>query len=148
MVTADLLCHYAHFADLSDEARQKLASIAQERVVTAGTKVCDDNDPADELFLVLHGEVELEYEMGSGETRAVDTVVDGELLVWSSLVEPYRCTAIGVAKKETHLIAFDAAKLRAFCEEDHAFGHQLLNHVAKMLADRLGNARAQLAEAS
>jgi CRP-like cAMP-binding protein len=145
MVTPELLRHYAHFSQLEDEALAKLAGIAQERVVPMGEKIFSDNDPADFLFLILHGEVVLQYEMGNGEARTADTLVDGELLVWSSLVGPFRCTADGVAAKETHLIAFDAAKVRQFCEEDHVLGHQLLTQVAKLLANRLESAREQLA---
>jgi CRP-like cAMP-binding protein len=146
MVTPDLLRRYAHFAQLDEAALAKLASVAHERVIPAGEKMFVDNDPAEHLFLILHGEVQLQYEMGNGEIRVADTLVDGDLLVWSSLVEPFRCTADGQAVKETNVVAFDADKVRAFCEEDHVLGHRLLTQVANLLASRLQTAQTQLAD--
>jgi CRP-like cAMP-binding protein len=145
MVTPDLLRRYVYFSDLSDEGLQKLIAIADEVSVAAGETLFAEFDPAERFFLIVEGEVDLEYELGSGEMRLVDALVAGELLVWSAFVKPYRCTTTGIAIKDTKLICFDAAKLRAVCEEDHELGHHLLEHVAQMLASRLEGARAQLA---
>jgi CRP-like cAMP-binding protein len=145
MVTPDLLRRHIYFSDLSDQGLQKLAAIAEEEFVAAGETVFAEFDPADRFYLIIDGEVNLEYEMGSGEMRVVDTLIDGELLVWSALVEPYRCTATGIAAKDTKLIRFDAAQLRAACEEDRELGFRLLEHIAQLLAGRLEGARVQLA---
>ncbi len=145
MVTPDLLRRYVYFSDLSDEGLQKLAAIAEEEEVAAGETLFSEFDPADRFYLIIDGEVNLQYEMGSGEMRVVDTLVEGELLVWSALVEPYRCTATGAATKDTKLIRFDAAQLRATCEEDYELGYRLLEHIAQLLAGRLEGARVQLA---
>ena len=64
---------------------------------------------------------------------------------WASLVEPYRCRTFSTAVKETHLVRFKAAQLRALCEADYAFGRQLLTQVARLLSSRLKSARVQLA---
>ena len=145
MITPDLLRRYVYFSDLSDEGLRKLIAIADEVSVAAGETLFAEFDPADRFYLIVEGEVDLDYELGSGELRLVDALVDGELLVWSAFVEPYRCTTTGIATKDTRLICFDAARLRAACEEDHELGHHLLEHVAQMLATRLEGARTQLA---
>ena len=147
MVTSDLLRRYSHFSQLSPEALDKLASIAEEQAVAAGQAVFSESDPAEFLYLIVRGEVNLACELGSGEFRVVDTLVDGELVGWASLVEPYRYRTFATAVKETHFIRFAAAKLRAFCEADHALGQQLLTQVARMLSSRLKSARVQLAAA-
>ncbi|NLF08468.1 MAG: cyclic nucleotide-binding domain-containing protein, partial [Pirellulaceae bacterium] len=79
------------------------------------------------------------------ELRTVDTLVDGDLLMWSALVEPYKATAQATTTKETHLAKIKADKLRALCEEDPMLGYRLMTQVAKMLANRLEGARVQLA---
>jgi CRP-like cAMP-binding protein len=145
MVTADLLRRYSHFSQLSPEALEKLASIADEQTVAAGQAVFAESDPAEYLYLIVRGEVNLACELGSGEFRVVDTLVDGELVGWASLVEPYRCRTVGTAVKETHFVRLAAPKLRAFCDADHALGRQLLTQVARILSSRLKSARVQLA---
>ena len=145
MVTPELLRQYAHFARLAPEALQKLASIADEQTVAAGQTIFAESDPAEYLYLIVRGEVNLKYELGSGELRVVDTLADGELVGWAALVEPYRCRTLATAVKDTHLVQFRATELRSFCNADHALGHQLLTQVALMLSSRLNSARVQLA---
>ena len=145
MVTSDMLRHYSHFSHLSAESLEELAKIADEQTVAAGQPIFAESDPAEYLYLIVRGEVTLACELGSGEFRVVDTLVDGELIGWASLVAPYRCHTFATAVKETHFIRLAAPKLREFCESDHAFGRQLLTQVAQMLSSRLKSARVQLA---
>ena len=145
MVSPDLLRQSAHFSRLSPEALQKLASIADQQAVAAGETIFAESDPAEYLYLISRGEVNLTCELGNGEHRVVDTLVDGELVGWAAFVEPYRCRSLATAVKDTTLVRFDAAKLRLFCEADHALGRDLLTQIAQMLSSRLNSARVQLA---
>ncbi|MFO7905551.1 MAG: Crp/Fnr family transcriptional regulator [Planctomycetota bacterium] len=144
-VSADLLGRCAPLSDLTRDARAKLASIAEERMVPRGTTVFDDMDPANRFYLLIKGEISLYCELGSGEKRVMDTVNDGELFAWSALVEPYRYTATATATRDCELIAFDAAKLRTMCREDVGLGYQMFNKIAEVLSNRLESARVQLA---
>lgn len=145
MVTADFLRRYSHFSQICPESLEKLVGMADEQTVAAGQAIFAESDPAEYLYLIVRGEVNLACELGNGEFRVVDTLVDGELFGWASLVEPYRCRTFSTAVKETHFVRFNAAKLRAFCEADHTFGQRLLTQVARMLSSRLKSARVQLA---
>ncbi len=145
MVTPELLRKYTHFARLSPEALQKLASIADEQTVAADQTIFAESDPAEYLYLIVRGEVNLACELGSGELRVVDTLVDGELIGWAAFVEPYRCRTLATTVKDTHFVRLQAAKLRGFCEADHGLGQQLLKQIAQMLSSRLNSARVQLA---
>lgn len=145
MVTSDMLRRYSHFSQLGAGALERLARIADEQTVAAGQPIFAESDPAEYLYLIVRGEVNLACELGNGEFRVVDTLVDGELVGWASLVAPYRCRTFATAVKETRFIRLAAAKLREFCESDHTFGHQLLTQVAQMLSSRLKSARVQLA---
>jgi len=147
VVTREMLRKTTHLSDLTLDALSKLASIAEERIVPRGTHVFSDMDPAERLFLVVRGEVNLCCEMGSGELRVMDSVADGELFAWSALVEPYRYTSTAVAASDTVLVAFDATKLREMCEVDVDLGSQLLNKVVQLLSNRLESVRVQLAGA-
>jgi CRP-like cAMP-binding protein len=147
MVTAELLGRYPQFSQLSPALLERLARIAEEHVVPAGETIFTEPDPADYLYLIVRGAVDLAYELGDGEWRVVDTLVDGELMGWCAFVEPYRWAARGTAAKETHLIRLAAGPLRRFCEEDHALGYQLLHLIAQLLSDRVRNAWTQVAAA-
>jgi CRP-like cAMP-binding protein len=124
---------------------EKLASIADEQNVAAGQVLFAESNPAEYLYLIVRGEVNLACELGNGELRVVDTLVDGELVGWAAFVEPYRCRTLATAVKDTQLVRFPAARLRSFCDADHELGYQLLADIAQMLSSRLNSARVQLA---
>ena len=145
MVTNDMLRQNPNLAHLNDEALTKLSSIAEQQSAAANQTIFVDRDPADKLFLIVHGEVNVCCEMGSGELRVMDTVAEGELFAWSALVEPYRYTSTAVAARDTELIGLDAAKLRKFCEEDCELSFHLLTKIVELLSNRLESVRVQLA---
>ena len=145
MISPEALRRYHYFASISEESLKSLAMIAEENDVPAGTLMFREGDPASTLHVITQGEVEIRYLLGNGEERTVDTLVGGELLCWSALIEPYKATAIGTATNDTHLISLNAEKVRQICDRDPMVGYQLTKQVAKLLAQRLESARIQLA---
>jgi CRP/FNR family transcriptional regulator, cyclic AMP receptor protein len=145
MISPEVLRRYPQFVGISDESLKQLAMIAEETSVPAGTVMFREGDPAAHFSVILKGEVNIQYLLGNDELRTVDTLVEGDLLMWSALVEPYKATAIGTTTKDSRLVRIDAAKMRKLCEQDPVLGYRLMTQVAKLLADRLEGARAQLA---
>jgi CRP-like cAMP-binding protein len=145
MISPELLRRYPYFAGVSDESLKEIAMIAEEKRVPAGTRMFGEGDPANCFFIIGKGEVNIDYMLGSGEIRTVDTLIDGDLLVWSALIEPYKTTAIGTTTKDCELLCINAPQLRALCEKDPLLGYRLTGQVAKLLAHRLEGARVQLA---
>ena len=147
MISPEVLRRYPYFGGIQEEVLRELAMIAEENCVAAGTVLFREGDPADHLCLIQDGEVIIQYLLGTGELRTVDTLTEGDLLIWSALVAPYRTTAMGTATKQTHLVRIRAAKLREYCDGDPLLGYRLMTHVTKLLANRLEGARIQLAAA-
>ena len=147
MVSPELLRRYSYFAPIRHETLKKVAMISQEKVVAAGQIIFREWERADHLYVVLKGEVSVGYPLPTGEDRPVDTLGEGDLMVWSALVPPYRTTGSGTTTKETHLVVIEAAKLRELCDEDPQLGFRLMTEVVKVLSQRLEGTRAQLAVA-
>lgn len=145
MISPEMLRRYPYFTQVSEESLKQIAMIAEEKVLPAGLHLFSEGDPANYLNIIIKGEVHIQYILGNGDRRTVDTLVDGDILCWSALVEPYKTTAVGTAAKETHVIAINAAKLRDICDRDPMVGYQLMIQIAKLLAHRLEGARVQLA---
>jgi CRP/FNR family transcriptional regulator, cyclic AMP receptor protein len=145
MISPEALRRYHYFATIGEESLKALAMIAEEKEVPAGTVMFQEGDAADTLHVITQGEVEIRYLLGSGEERAVDNLVGGELLCWSALIEPYKATAIGTTVKDTQLICLDAKKVRDLCDSEPLLGYQLTKEISKLLAQRLESARVQLA---
>ena len=144
-VSTDLLRKSAHLSELTLDALAKLAAIADDQIVTRGSTVFPDMDPAESLYLLVKGEISICCELGSGEMRVMDSVGEGELFAWSALVEPYRYTSTAIAATDCELVAFNAAKLRKLCEDDVDLGFQVLSKIVELLTNRLESVRVQLA---
>jgi CRP/FNR family cyclic AMP-dependent transcriptional regulator len=145
MISPELLRRYPYFAKVGEESLKKVAMLAEETTARASAALFHEGDKSEKLYIIVDGEVDLQYTLGSGELRTVDTLVAGDLMMWSALVEPYRSTATGSVKKDTKLIAIDGTKLRDLCEQDHDLGYRMLLSLTQLLATRLEGARVQLA---
>ncbi|MFZ5831136.1 MAG: cyclic nucleotide-binding domain-containing protein [Planctomycetota bacterium] len=145
MISPEVLRRYPYFAGVSEESLKQVAMMTEERSYPAGHVLFQEGDPATHMSIIQSGEVSIQYLLGSGELRTVDTLVGGDILGWSALVEPYRMTALASASQSTHLIRIEAMRLRDLCEKDPRLGYQLLMQVAKLLGNRLDGARVQLA---
>lgn len=148
MISPERLRRFGCFAAISDGTLDKVAMVSDAKNYATGEVVFKDGEPALRLYLVEDGEVDLAYLIGHDHLQTVDTLVAGEMLMWSALVEPYRATATAVARTDATLIAIDATSLRELARSDHDLGYQLLETVTKLLADRLTNARVQLVGAT
>jgi len=147
MVSPELLRRYPQFAGVGHETLRKLAMLAEERVIPAGTTLFREWEVANHLYLILKGAVSIRFAVGREEPRSVDAIEAGDLAVWSALVEPYRTTGSGVATQETRMLAFEASRLRELCREDPRLGYNLMTEVIKALTSRLDGIRVQLAVA-
>jgi CRP-like cAMP-binding protein len=121
-----------------------LAQMATTAQFGAGDMLFREGDDARQLYILTHGKVALEiYALERGPI-AVQTIGEGEALGWSWLVPPHRwrfgARSVGV----TRVIAWDAEKLRAMCEQDNVLGYALVKRVAALIAGRLEATRLQL----
>jgi len=145
MISPEQLRRYPFFAHVNEQALKEAAMISDELTAEAGKTLFSEGDRADVMFILVDGEVDIRYTLGNGEQRTIDTLVSGDIVVWSTLVEPYRCTATGVTRKACKLISINGAKLRELCEKNHDLGYRMLISITQLLAARLEGARVQLA---
>ena len=146
MISPERLRRYTYFAPVGEENLEQLAAIAKEKWIPAGENLFYEFDPANYLYVIVEGEVDVHYTLGNGEQPTADTLTDGDLLAWSALVEPYRMTATATAVMDTRVIAIRAVEFRALCGRDPKLGRCLMTQVVKLLANRLVGAQLQLAE--
>jgi CRP/FNR family transcriptional regulator, cyclic AMP receptor protein len=148
MISTERLRRHPHFASVSDENLKKVAMLCKLVEFHEGDVILAEGEDADGLLILEEGEVDIVYLLGDQSTSVVDTIVSGELLGWSALLEPYKLTATGIAKNSGCLIEVQAAGLRELCEADHELGSLMMTQVARALRGRLGATRVQLAVAN
>ena len=145
MISPEVLRAYPYFAGAGEESLRELAMATEELSFQEGQVLFREGQTAERLYILIRGEVDIQYELNTGEHRTVDTVVAGDVLIWSALVRPYRTTGLGIARRTSEVIAVDARKLRELCEGDRELGFSLMTEIARATSHRLEGARVQLA---
>ena len=142
MISVEMLRRYPYFAGVGGPSLLGVAEVSEEQRVGADQRLFREGETARHLFIVVQGEVDIVFESPNGGQRVVDTVVAGELMCWSAVVDPHRCTATGVTRVETSVIAIDGPRFRGLCEADPFLGYRVMTQVARVLSNRLQGARA------
>jgi CRP-like cAMP-binding protein len=144
MVSAQLLRHYPAFAGAQERSVQAVAAISEEKSYKAGEVIFEEGTPARQLYFVATGEIDL-YFNTRDQKVIVDTLVPGDLMGWSTMVEPHLMTASAVARSEVRLIAIEAEGLKKVFESDCQLGFLMLKQVVASLSHRLKACHVQLA---
>ena len=105
--------------------------------VQPGQYLLKRDEPADSLFLLWSGEVDLGFQArGSGFLR-IDTLTAWDVLGWSAIVKPYRWHFDARAATPAGVVELDARRLRAEAEADPMLRLELFDRLMPMVAERL-----------
>ena len=133
------------FQAMAADHFNKIVSIARFFDFEPGQVIFHEGDKEDYLYVVLEGRVAIEISLpGRGRIRIL-TAESMDVVGWSSATPVVRQRTAGArAVLPSRLVAFDAIKLRALCDEDHDFGYYVMRRLANVAASRLMITRLQL----
>jgi CRP-like cAMP-binding protein len=146
-ISLDTLREVSFFAGMPEEQLNHLAEISREATFQRGDMLFKEGDPGDEVYFVVKGEISVIICTPKIGCRHIGTVSDGELVAWSPLLQHARLSAGAHAIAPTRVIAIDAEKLRALCDEDAKLGYHFMHRIAEVLSERLSGTRMRLMEA-
>jgi CRP-like cAMP-binding protein len=146
MISSEILRGYPFFAGLSEEELQRIAAITEEKTYEPNTYIGYEGHPAEKLYLVVIGPVEVQINTDEEGLQRETVVVRhaGEVCGWSALVEPYILTASLFCPAKATVLEIDAKAMRAMFEENHHLGYRILQRIAAIASERLKRTRFQL----
>ena len=116
-----------------------------ERVVfRAGTKVVEQGGPAEYLYLVESGMLEISYKPYDGEPITITHLKMGSLFGWSAVVGSPRYTSSGVAVEDLEAIRVRGSDLRKLCAEHPDAGKAILDRLANSVSGRWKDSHEQV----
>lgn len=121
------------FRGLSEEQTQRVASACGYVEFAAGTTVFSAGDPADEMYLLLGGEVDVTWPDG----RRVGTVVAGECLGEVALMSESEHSADARVRRKMKAGVLDRADLEALVRQRPDIAAVLFRNVARDVGDKL-----------
>ena len=146
MIAPEIVESFSAFSDFEDNEIQALATLAEEERYRPGQFIFHEGDPANRLYLLLEGRVEMLMATNAdGTQRAlVMTAGPGEIFGWSSLVEPYQLTASAHCATPVRVIAITASGVRALMAMSCSLGYRLMQKACQTASARLCATRVQL----
>ena len=132
------------FRDMPPEALDLLSGCASNVRFADGEMLFREGDDADAFYVIRHGRVALETFVPARGPVTIETIDPGEVVGWSWLFAPYRWHFDARALGLVRATQFDAACLRAKCEQDPAFGYDLISRFTQVLIERLQWTRLRL----
>jgi CRP-like cAMP-binding protein len=153
MISPELLRRYSFFGNLAEADLFQIAMIADEFSADTGVVLFEEQQPADHLFLLLEGSVDLyytsaeEYHPKIKKEFVVGEINPGEIFSLSAMLDPYILNASAKTAKPSRYVRIDAIALRKMSEENDKMGCMMMHQIAKALMERLAYTRVQLAAA-
>lgn len=153
MISPELLRSYPFFGQLDESQLREIAMIAEDVPLKNGDVVFHEGDPADSLYFLLEGCIDLYFTLsGSGQNAPdkgipVGEINPGEPFGISALIEPHLLTATALATGSGRMLKIDATALRLLIQKDRRLAYQLTHQAAKAAITRLHATRVQLAAA-
>jgi CRP/FNR family cyclic AMP-dependent transcriptional regulator len=141
---ADLLARHELFRGLSREHLDLLARVAMPVEFKAGELIFREGDPANRFYVILDGEVRVESPVRDEEPVLLQRIGAGDVLGWSWLFPPYYWHFDARAERPTRAIFFYGTWLRENCEQDPAFGYQIMKRITGVVIQRLQATRREL----
>src|ERR1044072_4485104 len=95
----------------------------------AGTVVFQQGTPADFLYFMITGKVEMSFKPYDGTSITVSHVENGGLFGWSAVVGSEKYTSSAIAIEEVKAIRVRGSELRKFCIDHPEAGKDILERL-------------------
>jgi len=128
------------FAGVAPADCAAIAGLAHRRHCAGGETLFRLGDPAEELFVIQRGRVDLTFPllvMGETKETRFQSLEPGRTLAWSALVPPHRLTMSARCSTEAELLAFGRERLFGFLAEHPAVGQAVMANLSRVVAARL-----------
>lgn len=136
----------SHFtADFSERHLSKLASLASTVEFKEDQTILIAGQHSEHLFLLLSGSVCVEVRTPF-YVVCVQALQPGDAFGWSSLLNQQDTLFQVRAREKSTAIRWEGAKLLAACQEDSAFGMELLRRLLQLVAGRVKATETRLGE--
>ncbi|MBN1454636.1 MAG: cyclic nucleotide-binding domain-containing protein, partial [Methanomicrobia archaeon] len=128
----EFLKRVALFAPLSDEDLHEVAKLMSEQWVENGAYICRVGDPADKMYTVLRGEVEILREM-AGKEELFYQEGEGDTVGAISFFAETPCEVSMRAKGEVQLLVIEVEQFKVLLQQKP----MLVGQIIKVLANEL-----------
>ncbi len=139
-----ILGEHPFFKDLEAPHLATIVGCASNVKFEAGEFIFRERQPAERFYVIRHGQVAVETFIPGRGAITIETMRDGEVLGWSWLFAPFKWHFDARAVTLVRALALDGTCLRGKCEQDPAFGYEIMQRFAEVAIRRMEATQLQL----
>ncbi|MCC6299057.1 MAG: cyclic nucleotide-binding domain-containing protein [Anaerolineales bacterium] len=132
------------FAGLRAEHQKLLEPLIETIQCDAGEFVIRQDSPADFLYIILRGKIQISFKPYDGAPITVSHVGPGGLFGWSAVIGSEKYTSSAIAIEPLEAVRIRGGELRKIAENDREAGLEILNSLANAVSVRWKEARQQV----
>lgn len=132
------------FKELDENQMNLLRPLFEPFSCQAGAVILEQGAPAEFLYLVISGAVEMSFKPYDGNPITVSHVEKGGLFGWSAVVGSEEYTSSAIAIEDLEAFRIHGSELRKFCVEHPEAGKDILERLADGVASRWKDAHKQI----
>jgi RimJ/RimL family protein N-acetyltransferase len=121
----------------------RVISLARELEAPAGEVLGRAGEPGHQLYVILHGQVELSASSAVGDIT-MRIAGPGESFPLASLIGSHRLITSAIAMTDVKLLAIPSNEMLSLCSEDTAIGMRIYATIADVLGTRYSRTLAHL----
>lgn len=132
------------FRELDEDEMNLLKPLFEPFSCNAGTMILQQGSPAEFLYLILSGKVEISFKPYDGNPMTVSHVEEGDSFGWSALLGSKEYTSSATAIEDVKALRVRGSELREFCTEHPEAGKDILERLADGVSSRWEDAHKQV----
>ena len=140
----DALDKFPMFQDFSPAQRDLLRSVFMPCDCYGDTCLFNQGDSAEHMYLVISGEIAINYKPEDGSSITMARVGPGGVVGWSAALGNRLYTSSAVCTIYTQMLRVRGADLRNLCQQYPETGILILDRLATVIAERLRNTHEQV----
>ncbi|MFP3854683.1 MAG: Crp/Fnr family transcriptional regulator [Anaerolineales bacterium] len=129
------------FQGLPKKDVKRFAALADIMDIGEGEYLFGQGEPADRLFVMLEGEVEIRYNPGDGGALTVTSLERGGVFGWSAVLGRAAYTSGAICTIPGKAISVKGDRFREMCEQHPNTGVLIIERLADVIAGRLSSTR-------
>jgi CRP/FNR family transcriptional regulator, cyclic AMP receptor protein len=140
----DIFDQLAIFAGLTKEQRKELMPLFTPCDYYPDSLIFEQGVPAEFLYVVVVGEVVVNFKPDDGPPLTVARVKPGGVVGWSAALGTRVYTSGAMCVTYSQMLRVRGTDLRRLCENHPETGNLILNRLAEVIAQRISNTHEQV----
>lgn len=132
------------FQGLTPQQLQLLEGLLEYCNFTSGQVIFQQGQQAERLFILLAGQVEVQYKPYDGDSLTVAVIEPGGVFGWSAALGRHSYTSAAIAITASDACTIRGSQLHHLCDQHPETGAVLLDRLAGVIAERLRNTHEQV----